>query len=103
MTDITTLSGPVPPGGTIGILGGGQLGRMLAMAAARLGFKTHIYSDQENPCAFQVADAHTSARYDDRAALAKFAGACDAITMEFENIPVSTVEFLAGLKPVNPN
>ncbi|SRR5579885_2327582 len=103
MTDITTLSGPVPPGGTIGILGGGQLGRMLALAAARLGFKTHIYSDQANPCAFQVADAHTSARYDDQSALEKFARACDAITMEFENIPVATVNFLSALRPVNPN
>jgi 5-(carboxyamino)imidazole ribonucleotide synthase len=102
MSDVRTLTAPVPPGGTIGILGGGQLGRMLAMAAARLGLKTHIYSDEANAPAFQVSDAHTQARYDDEAALARFAEACAAITFEFENIPESAVALLATRKPVNP-
>ena len=103
MNEIKTLSAPVAPGGTIGILGGGQLGRMLAMAAARLGLKAHIYSDHADACAFQVADGRTHAAYGDQAALAKFADACDAITMEFENIPEATVAFLSTRKPVNPN
>ena len=96
------LSAPVSPGGTIGILGGGQLGRMLAMAAARLGLKTHIYSDETDPPAFQVADKRTQGRYDDHAALAAFAKTCDAVTFEFENIPAETVEFVAALAPTNP-
>ena len=103
MTDARKLSAPVAPGGTIGILGGGQLGRMLALAAARLGLKSHVYSDHEDACAFQVADARTFAPYDDAKALAIFADACDAITFEFENIPVATVSRLAALKPVNPS
>jgi len=92
----------VAPGGTIGILGGGQLGRMLALAAARLGLRTHIYSDEAEAPAFQVCDAHTHARYDDEAALAKFADVCDAITFEFENIPERAVALLARHKPTHP-
>jgi 5-(carboxyamino)imidazole ribonucleotide synthase len=102
MSEPKRLLAPVPPGGTIGILGGGQLGRMLAMAAARLGLKTHIYSDEANASAFQVCDARTHAKYDDRAALQKFAEACDAITLEFENIPEATVALLSAMKPMNP-
>ena len=103
MSDAKLLSTPVSPGGTIGILGGGQLGRMLAMAAARLGLKTHIYSDERDAPAFQVCDAHTSARYNDEAALAKFAAACDAVTYEFENVPAAAAAVLARTKPTNPN
>ena len=103
MTDPKSLSAPVAPGGTIGILGGGQLGRMLALAAARLGLKVHIYSDEKDAPAFQVCDAHTFARYDDEAALATFAQSCDAITYEFENVPSSAAGILAGAKPTNPN
>src|SRR6201999_929258 len=102
MTETLRLSAPVAPGGTIGILGGGQLGRMLALAAARLGLRTHIYSGEEGAPAFQVCDAHTNARYDDEAALAKFAQACDAITFEFENIPERAVALLAQHKPTHP-
>jgi 5-(carboxyamino)imidazole ribonucleotide synthase len=102
MSEPKRLSAPVPPGGTIGILGGGQLGRMLAMAAARLGLKTRIYSDDPDSPAFQVCDAHLHAAYDDKAALARFAGTCDAITFEFENIPEATVALLSQFKPVNP-
>lgn len=94
---------PVPPGGVIGILGGGQLGRMLALAAARLGLKTHIYSDAPDAPAFDVAAAHTHASYTDKTALAGFARAVDIITFEFENIPSETLEFLAREKPALPD
>jgi 5-(carboxyamino)imidazole ribonucleotide synthase len=93
---------PVPPGGTIGILGGGQLGRMLALAAARLGLKAHIYSDEIDAPAFQVVAAKTFARYDDAKALAAFASACDTITFEFENVPAATVGILGWHKPIFP-
>lgn len=102
MSDAKRLSAPVAPGGTIGILGGGQLGRMLSLAAARLGLKTHIYSDENHAPAFQVSAAQTIAKYEDRAALAEFAKRCDAITFEFENVPAETVEFVAGIVPTSP-
>lgn len=92
----------IPPGSTIGILGGGQLGRMLAMAAARLGLKCHVYAPEADSPAFDVAAAHTVAAYEDRAALANFASGIDAATYEFENIPVTTVEFLSQRIPVRP-
>ena len=85
---------PLAPGSTIGILGGGQLGRMLALAAARLGFKTHIYSDESESCAFYVATETTRASFRNTQALAKFAGTCDAVTFEFENVPDDTVREL---------
>ncbi len=103
MSEQKRLTAPVAPGGTIGILGGGQLGRMLALAAARLGLKTHIYSDEDNAPAFQVSAFRTHARYDNEAALAAFAGACDAVTFEFENVPSATADFLADHVPINPN
>lgn len=89
------------PGSTIGILGSGQLGRMLAMAASRLGLKAHIYADGPGP-AFDVASATTIARYDDEASLAAFAADIAVATYEFENIPVATVEFLNKRIPVRP-
>jgi 5-(carboxyamino)imidazole ribonucleotide synthase len=91
----------LPPGSTIGILGSGQLGRMLALAAARLGFKCHIYSDVPGP-AFDVCDARTLASYTDVAALTDFAKTVSVATYEFENIPVTTVEILDRLVPVRP-
>jgi 5-(carboxyamino)imidazole ribonucleotide synthase len=91
-----------PPGSTIGILGGGQLGRMLALAAARLGFKSHIYAPDADSPAFDVATSHTIAAYDDEAHLANFAKWVDVVTYEFENIPVRTVEFLSARVPVRP-
>lgn len=94
---------PLPQGSTIGILGGGQLGRMLALAAARLGMKTHIFCpDAESP-AFDVTPRRTVAAYDDEAALASFADAVDVVTYEFENVPVATARFLAARKPVYPD
>ncbi len=88
------LAHPLQPGSTIGILGGGQLGRMLALAAAQLGFKCHIYAPQGDNPAFDVAAAHTIAAYDDMTALKAFATACDVITYEFENVPGETAQVL---------
>ena len=84
----------VPPGSTIGIIGGGQLGRMMAMAAARLGYRCHIYDPHEAPCAVEVSAEHMRGDFSDAAALARFAERCDVVTYEFENVPVAP---LAGL------
>ncbi len=92
----------LPPGSTIGILGGGQLGRMLAMAAARLGLRSHIFAPEADSPAFEVAAERTLASYDDEKALLAFARGIDVATYEFENIPVATVEFLAKHIPVRP-
>ena len=97
-----TLEKPVPPGGTIGIIGGGQLGRMLAMAAARLGLKALIYNDEPNAPAFQVTPLQMAAPYDDRATLAGLANVCDVVTFEFENLPADAIAFLAERVPVYP-
>ena len=85
------------PGSTVGILGGGQLGRMLALAAARLGLKTHILAPEEDACAFDVASGRTIASYTDEAALRFFAATADVVTYEFENVPAETVDILTTL------
>ena len=90
------------PGSTIGILGGGQLGRMLAMAAARLGYRTHIYERGSAPAA-DVAHAWTQGAYDDLEALGRFAQSCDLITFEFENIPAPALDVLAQTTPLFPD
>ncbi|MDF2996094.1 MAG: phosphoribosylaminoimidazole carboxylase, ATPase subunit [Xanthobacteraceae bacterium] len=90
------------PGSTIGILGGGQLARMIALAAAPLGLKAHIFAPEDTSPAFDVASAHTRAAYDDEAALERFARAVDVVTYEFENVPVATAEFLSEKAPVHP-
>jgi 5-(carboxyamino)imidazole ribonucleotide synthase len=90
-------------GATIGILGGGQLGRMLSVAASRLGFKTHIFEPGANPPAADVAHAVTTAAYENEAALRAFAATVDVITYEFENIPTSALDLLETLKPIRPN
>jgi len=88
----------IAPGSTIGILGGGQLGRMLAMAAAQLGYKCHVYSPEKDSIAAEVSARFTCAEWHDRAALAEFAGTCAVITYEFENVPVAPLAVLpAGL------
>lgn len=92
----------LPPGSTIGILGGGQLGRMLAVAAAQLGFRVHVYAPDRSSVAADVAAHHVQAAWDDEPRLAAFAAACDAVTIEFENVPVDTVRFLAGHVAVRP-
>ena len=92
----------IPPGGTIGIIGGGQLGRMTAMAAARLGYKSHIFTPEKNSPASQVSFTTTLAEYDDLTALEAFAKQVDVVTFEFENIPSSVLEFLESIVPVRP-
>src|SRR5690349_22678755 len=77
----------IAPGGSIGIVGGGQLGRMLAIAAAQLGYKCHIFDPRERPCAADVAAKFTRAAYDDVEALRAFAASVDVVTYEFENLP----------------
>ena len=90
----------LPPGSTIGIVGGGQLGRMMAMAAARLGYRAHIFDPHYRPCAAEVAGAFTRAAFDDADALARFADACDVVTYEFENLPVGPLAALGDkLRP----
>lgn len=90
------------PGAAIGILGGGQLGRMLSVAAARLGFRCHIYDPGANPPAGDVAAKVTTAPWDDAAALAAFAESVDVITYEFENIPTDTLDILERHRPIRP-
>lgn len=96
------MTEPLAPGATIGILGGGQLGRMLSVAASRLGFKTHIFEPGANPPAGHVAHRVTTAPYDDLAALTAFAESVDVITYEFENIPTEALDRLETLRPVRP-
>ncbi len=92
----------LPPGSTIGILGGGQLARMLCLAAARLGLNCHIFAPEKDSPAFAVSQAHTIAEYSDEAALLKFAKSVSAVTYEFENVPVSAVAVLEKYVPVRP-
>jgi 5-(carboxyamino)imidazole ribonucleotide synthase len=96
------MSERLPTGAVIGILGGGQLGRMLAMAAARLGLRAHIYDPDPAAPARDVATAATCAGWADGAALARFAAAVDVVTYEFENIPLEVIDTLAPLRPVHP-
>lgn len=90
-------------GTVLGILGGGQLGRMSALAAARLGIKVHIFTPEEDSPASQVSWKTTVASYEDKRALRTFAEGVDVISYEFENIPVETIRFLQALKPVLPD
>ena len=90
------------PGATIGILGNGQLGRMLCLAAAPLGYRTHVYGPEDNSPASQVATVSTVASYDDKGALAAFADAVDVVTFEFENVPADAASFLADHTTVRP-
>ena len=92
----------IAPGGTIGILGGGQLGRMLALAAARLGLKSHIFCPPGDNPGSHVCDTITLAEYDDAAACDRFAASVDVVTYEFENVPVACVERIAVKVAVRP-
>lgn len=96
------MSDPLQSGATIGILGGGQLGRMLSVAASRLGFKTHIFEPGANPPAGDVAHQVTTAPYEDEAALTAFAASVDVITYEFENIPTAALDILERHRPIRP-
>ncbi len=93
----------LPPNATIGIIGGGQLGRMSAMAAARLGYRCHILTPEPDSPAAQVSAACTLGEYEDPAALRRFAEAADVITFEFENVSAAGLELLASLRPVHPS
>ena len=94
---------PLLPGGTIGILGGGQLGRMSAIAARRLGYKVKTFDPSAQACAAAIADEHIAAEWSDTEALTRFAQGCGRITLEFENIPPATVEFVAKSVPSHPS
>src|SRR5690349_1551921 len=92
----------LPPGSTIGILGGGQLGRMTALAAANLGCRAHVFVNEADSPAVQVAAAATIAPFSDAAALARFAAAIDVATCEFENVPAAALRRVAAKRPVLP-
>lgn len=93
----------IPPGSTLGIIGGGQLGRMLCQAASRLGYRTHVFTPEKESPASQVATETTVAAYDDVAALERFARRVQVVTFEFENIPHASLAALESLVPVRPS
>lgn len=92
----------LPAGSVIGILGGGQLGRMLAMSAARLGYRCHIFAPEQDSVAAEVSSFFTCAEYEDEAQLKAFAKSCDVITYEFENVPVGPLSAIKNSKPLRP-
>ncbi|MCC6001564.1 MAG: 5-(carboxyamino)imidazole ribonucleotide synthase [Pararhodobacter sp.] len=96
------MTEPLLSGAVIGILGGGQLGRMLSVAASRLGLRCHVYDPMPEPPAGQVAWRVTTAAWDDVAALKGFAASVDVITYEFENIPAAALDLLEAHRPVRP-
>ena len=96
------MSGPVLPGATVGVLGSGQLGRMLALAARRMGYRVHVFSPDIGSPTGQVADREWSAAYDDLDAVGKFAQSVDVVTLEFENIPAATVQAASSVVAVRP-
>jgi 5-(carboxyamino)imidazole ribonucleotide synthase len=100
---VSDASPVLDPGATIGILGGGQLGRMLAQAAARLGFKCHVFAPNPESPAFDVVHRVTCADFTDTAALDRFASGVDLVTYEFENVPAETAAFLGARIPVRPD
>jgi 5-(carboxyamino)imidazole ribonucleotide synthase len=93
----------VPPGSTIGIIGGGQLGRMLAIAAAELGYRSHIYAPEATGPATEVSAEWTQGSYDDAETLRRFAEACHIVTYEFENLPVEALTVTEGVRPFHPS
>ena len=96
------MSDALPPGAAIGILGGGQLGRMLSVAASRLGYRCHIYDPAPEPPAGHVAERVTTAGWEDASALRAFAASAEVITFEFENVPAATLDILEAVRPVRP-
>lgn len=101
MTD--TAHSPLAAGSVVGILGGGQLGRMLALAAAAAGFDVHVYDPEPDCPAGRVSARCVTAAWDDEAALRDFASLCDAVTFEFENVPAATLALLETLAPLAPS
>jgi 5-(carboxyamino)imidazole ribonucleotide synthase len=96
------VSAPILPGATVGVLGSGQLGRMLALAARRMGYRIHTFSPERDTPTGQVANREVAASYDDLDAVRAFAAQVDVVTLEFENIPAATVEAIAASVPVRP-
>jgi 5-(carboxyamino)imidazole ribonucleotide synthase len=96
------LSGPILPGATLGVLGGGQLGRMFAIAARRMGYRVHTLSPEDDTPTGQVSDREVRAAYDDLDAVRAFARDVDVVTFEFENVPAATAEAAAEQAPVRP-
>lgn len=103
MTPPLRKTATVLPGQTVGILGGGQLGRMFAIAARRMGYRVHSFDPTSDCPAGQVADVEVNAPYDDTEAALHFAPRVDVVTFEFENIPAETLQAIAGIKPVFPS
>ncbi|BBO30648.1 5-(carboxyamino)imidazole ribonucleotide synthase [Lacipirellula parvula] len=93
---------PILPGATLGVLGSGQLGKMFAMAAARLGYRVHVYAPEHDAPAADVAYRQTVGSFDDEAAVAEFAQSVDVVTLEFENISAAAIETAAKFAPVRP-
>src|SRR5258708_14451834 len=99
---IVPMRHSISPGSTIGVLGGGQLGRMFGIAARRMGYRVHTYESTPDSPAGQISDQEFTGSYTDEAALQEFARSVDVITFEFENIPSSVIDRLAQEKPVHP-
>ena len=97
------MSEIVLPGGTVGVIGGGQLGRMLAIAARRMGYRVHVFEPQPDSPAGQLCDVEVNAPYDDIEQLETFARSVDVVTFEFENIPISAIDRIAAIRPVRPS
>src|ERR1700729_270183 len=96
------MTSPLPPNSTIGLVGGGQLGRMSALAAARLGYRCHILTRETDSPAAQVSHAVTISDYSDPVSLRAFAAAVDVISFEFETVSAEGLDLLASLRPVRP-
>ena len=97
------MTNPILPGATLGVLGSGQLGRMFAIAARRLGYRVHVYSPDVDTPAGQVADREFTAAYDDLDQLAEFARSVDVVTFEFENVPAEVTDCIQNYCPVYPS
>src|SRR5438093_12435795 len=93
---------PILPGATVGVLGSGQLGRMFAIAARRMGYRVQTFASKTDTPTGQLCDREVSASYDDLEAVRDFARGVDVVTFEFENVPSATVEAAAALAPVRP-
>ena len=93
---------PLPPGATLGVMGGGQLGRMFSQAAGKMGYKVCVLDPASDSPAAEVSAHHVKAGFDDEAGLHKLAGLCDAVTTEFENVPADSLRFLQSKIPVSP-
>ncbi len=102
MTEIKHIQSPLPPNSTIGIIGGGQLGRMLASSAAKLGFRTVVLEPQTGCPAAQLCNEQIAAAYDDESALTRLIEICDVVTYEFENVPLEAARLVETTMPLSP-